>query len=412
MAGNQKTSEDVKRELLKLTKDDMTVSKITKLFGKTGAREVDPVTNKIKFKMVPPVYDIRMKIHLNANEYINKEAVDTTVGIFLFNKLLVEGLIDHIVPNGYYNEVINKKTFDKLRDIISNAVMAGKLLVDPNLINWLRAYEFYGMKLCTIFSPSYTRKLLETNQEIARKKEELLKNSKIENVQDMTRIEDSLVAEAKEKLKGDPGMTLFNSGARGSFENDYKNINLMLGPVGVPGEEGKFTFVPSNYLTGLQKDDLVAAGNTIVNSAYPKAVGTEQSGYLTKQFYAVYQSITVDEDGTDCGTKECIEIVLTPDNVEMFLYQNIMLQSGRIVTLDPDTKDQYLNKKVKIRTPMFCLSDKCCSVCAGRRPYIMQIKNIGLTAGRISNTFLNKSMKNFHSSKVKLDVVNVDKLLL
>lgn len=408
---HKKSSEEVKKELLKLTKADMTVSNISKLFGKTAVKEITP-EGKSVLKVVPPVYNIRMPIHLNAGEYINKTAVDTTVGIFLFNKLMVEGLIDHIVPNGYYNEVINKKSFDRLRNIISQAVMAGKLKVDPNLIDWLRAYEFYGMKLCTVFSPSYTRKLLETDSYITKRKEELLKSEKIESVQDMTRIEDMLVAEAKERLKGDPGMTLFESGARGSFENDYKNMNLMLGPVGVPGKENKFDFVSSNYITGLQKEDIVPAGNTIVNSAYPKAVGTEESGYITKQFYAVYQSITVDEDGTDCGTKECIEIVMNNDNLDMFLYQNIMLQSGRVVTLDPDTAPNYLNKKVRIRTPMFCLSDKCCSVCAGRRPYIMGIKNIGLTAGRIPNTLLNKSMKSFHSSKVKLDVVDINKLLI
>jgi hypothetical protein len=399
-------TQNIKKDLLKLTKDDLTVSNISKLFGKTTVKK------KGEFTIIPPKFDTKMPIHLDAGEYINTDDIDTTVGIILFNKLMIEGLVDHIVPGGFYNYVINKKTFSKLLDIISKALMSGKLPVNPNLIQWLKSYEFYSMKACTIFSPSYTRKLLETNEKIAAKKDELLKNTPIRSVQDMTKIEDTIVAMAREELKGDPGMTLFDSGARGSFENDYKNMNLMLGPVGVPGEDGKFELVQSNYIDGLKKEDFVAAGNTVVNSAYPKAVGTEHAGYQTKQFYAVYQSIVVDEDGTDCGTKRGIDIVLTEEVAESFLYQNIMLQSGRIVNLNPDTVPQYLNKKVKIRTPMFCPNDKCCSVCAGKRPYIMDIKNMGLTTGRISNTFLNKSMKAFHQSKVQLDVVDVDKLLL
>jgi hypothetical protein len=36
----------------------------------------------------------------------------------------------------------------------------------------------------------------------------------------------------------------------------------------------------------------------------------------------------------------------------------------------------------------------------------------GLTTGRISNTLLNLGMKAFHNSKIKLDVVDIDKLLI
>lgn len=61
---------------------------------------------------------------------------------------------------------------------------------------------------------------------------------------------------------------------------------------------------------------------------------------------------------------------------------------------------------------MFCKSDKICSVCAGRRFYIMGIKNVGLTTGRVTNTLLNASMKNFHNAKLKFDDINIDELLI
>ena len=140
-------------------------------------------------------------------------------------------------------------------------------------------------------------------------------------------------------------------------------------------------------------------------------VGTQKGGYLTKQYYAAYQAIQCDTDGTDCGTKLGIDITLTPDVIEDYYYQNIMTPKGPVPLTSENRKD-FENKKVTVRSSMFCRSDKICSVCAGRRFYMMGIKNIGLTSGRVTNTLLNASMKNFHEAKVKFDEVDLSTLLI
>lgn len=267
----KKISDDDKKILLSLNQDTLSVSQITNLFGKTTTKEDG------KFVIKEPRFNVRDVMHLNAKEYINVDAVDTTVGSFLFNKIMIEGMLEEIVPNHYYNEVINKKGFGKLLDLISSAVMMQKIPVNPTLIKWLKQYEFYGMKACTIFSPSYTEGLLKKNIAVQKVKEDLLKNTEINSVTDMTDIEDTLVEKSRKILKGDKGMTLFDSGARGSFDNDYKNMNLMLGPVAVPGSDGDFDLVTSNYIEGIQKKDIVAAGNVAVNAAYPKALCTKMA---------------------------------------------------------------------------------------------------------------------------------------
>lgn len=132
---------------------------------------------------------------------------------------------------------------------------------------------------------------------------------------------------------------------------------------------------------------------------------------MTKQYYAAYQSIQCDEEGTDCGSKLGLELTLTDGNIEKYYYQYVIINKGYDL-LTPDNKEKYLYKKVKLRSPMFCKGDKICSICAGRRFYIMGIKNAGLTTGRITNTMLNASMKNFHNAKLKFDDVNIDDLLI
>ena len=140
-------------------------------------------------------------------------------------------------------------------------------------------------------------------------------------------------------------------------------------------------------------------------------VGTQKSGYLTKKFFAAYQSIQIDDPGTDCGSKMGLEFTLTEEHGDGYDYQ-YNIEGNKLVLITPENRAKYIGKKVKLRSPLFCSGDKLCSICAGKRWEIMGIKNSGLTAGRVTNTLLNASMKNFHSAKVKMDRVNIDDLLV
>lgn len=140
-------------------------------------------------------------------------------------------------------------------------------------------------------------------------------------------------------------------------------------------------------------------------------IGTQDAGYLTKKFFAAYQSIQVDKPGTDCGSKNGLSFVLTEEDGDNYDYQ-YNIEGNKLVLITPQNRSKYIGKKVKLRSPMYCSGDKLCSICAGKRWEIMGIKNSGLTAGRVTNTLLNASMKNFHSAKVSLDKVNIDDLLI
>ena len=113
----------------------------------------------------------------------------------------------------------------------------------------------------------------------------------------------------------------------------------------------------------------------------------------------------------DCGTKQALEFVLTEDLVEDFLLQYIQTP-GKCVLLTEDNAKDFIGKKIRLRSPMFCKSDKICHHCMGDLPRLLNIEAIGLTTGRISNTLLAKKMKLFHNAKVKFDDVNVDDLLI
>lgn len=412
MATTNMIPPDKRDFLLKLKKEDVTVSLITKMFANRTSINRDP---KATFNTKKPEYDTRWNLHLNKGEYINHEAVDTTVGIFLFNKLLVEGGIDKVIPNGYFNEIVNKKKFNKFINYIASGIKNEVIEISPTVENFLRDYEFWAMKLTTVFSASYTEKMIRPSESLKKIKAEMLGNApKDAGINDMVNTRTKLLKVAADETKGDPGRAIFDSGARGSFENDFGNMFVAIGPIEDPAT-GKFDFVKSNYVTGISKEDIVANGNAIVNAEYPKAVGTAKGGYQGKQFNAVYQTAVLGEPGSDCGTNGGLMYTLTKDNLDLFIDQYIVDTNGKLILITGDLDSKYLNHPVKLRSPMYCLhikeGDCICSKCAGERYYKLGIRSIGLTSTSLTGQIVNKNMKLRHNLTIEMNDIDLDKLI-
>lgn len=405
-------SAQVKQELLSLTPDEYTVSLIVSKIAKTTKNVSDPRTGKRSFQITPPAWNMQAKVHLKAGEYINKDEIDTTVGSIILNKILIEGKIDSIIPGGFYNEVMTSKAFDKLLEHVSTSLMDGKIALYPNVVSFLQSFEFYGLMLSSSISPSFTSATMKVQDQIRDKRDELFaKYGDNPTLNEAIKIENELNKEAEKILKNDPGMRLYDSGARGSFKDNYKNMAIMVGPVKNPAT-GKFDIVKNNYIDGVEKKDLPAVANIIVNAAYARAVGTAEGGYLTKQFYAVYQSIAMDEPGTDCGSKGYLPIFLTPGNVKDFLWQYIVESGGKLTLLTEENASKYVNRVVKFRSPIGCLGKKICNKCMGERFYKLGLRDVGLATGRLPNSIMNASLKQFHTTKMELTQVDPNKLLI
>ncbi len=407
MAANM-IPEDLKARLLKYKKEDMTVKLITELF----ANRAKPGN---AFEVIPPVFNTQWKMNLKANEYINTTPVSTTVGIFLFNKLLVEGGISTVIPGGYYNVTITKKTFSIFLDYIAQGIMNAKISIKPTVYEFLRDYEFWGLKLVTIFSPSYTMELIKPDSALSKLREGMFnQDTSNATIAEMVQMETELLDQAKKSTDGNPGRTLFDSGSRGSFDNDFKNMFISVGPVQNP-ITGEYDFMKSNYLDGISKEDLVAAGNIIVNAEYPKAIGTAKGGYLTKQFNAVFQTILLGDPGTDCGTKGALTVTITKNNLDLYLDQYIQLANGKLVLVTPELDVSYMNHPVKLRSPMYCLhldkEDAICNHCAGERFYKLGVRSMGLTSTNLSAQLMNASLKLRHNMKVDVNKIDPNKIL-
>lgn len=400
----------VKEELLRKPRNELTVSYLVSKISNTTKIQKDDKGHR-KFDISTPEWDIRGKIHLKAGEYINTTDVDTTLGQLLLNRLLIEDYIEIAFDNHYCNDVMDKKAFGKIMDRLAVMLMENKIQLNPNVVKFLQAFEFYGLMLCSALSPSFSPGVFSVNDEIRKRRDELFaKYGDNPSTVETIKIEDELTKEAHKLLKDDPGMTLFDSGSRGSFDDNYKMMSIMVGPVKNMAT-GNFDVVKNNYFDGIDRRDIPAIANTMVNGPYAKAVGTAEGGYLTKQFYAVYQSIAIDEHGTDCGSKGYMPVFLTPQNYGKYMWQYVV-DGGRTVLLTDDNKSKYVNHAVKLRSPIGCLGKKLCNKCMGERFYKLTIENVGLTTSRLPNSIMNDSLKNFHKTKMSLATVDPDKLLI
>ena len=130
-----------------------------------------------------------------------------------------------------------------------------------------------------------------------------------------------------------------------------------------------------------------------------------------KKLAAAFQSIMVDEKGSDCGTTRTITMTLTKGNIKLFMYRYV-LERGKLVMIDDDNFKSFIGKTVKMRTPLYCKNDKYCSKCAGELYNKLGIQNVGLLTTRIGTSLLNSSLKQFHDMTLKTVEINIDDYII
>jgi len=395
-----------KEMFLSLTPDDITLSLMHSLFTDT----MDRKTGKVALSQFN-TYD---EIPLKAGEYFNKEDIVTNCGLFIFNKFLLER--DWKDSIGYVNVSLNKKGYKKLENRFAYLILTDetgtiveKFMDYLDRLCWL--LFTYHSEICA----SMTMKVCKPLPRVKAEKERLLKKYEKEiankDIPTVVKIQEELVRIAKEELKDDPSMELYDSGARGAFDNAYRQDQIIKGPV-FNASRGEWDIVTASLNEGMERKNLPTLANAIVSGSYPKSIGTGISGYQTKKINAMLQSSTLEEDGTDCGTSLYDEVLIEPNTINFYLYHNIIEKNG-YVPLTPENQSKYMGKVVKMRLPGNCTHDpSTCSVCAGRRFYMMGMTKIGLTSGRISNSLLRAKMKKSHDATVRLHKLDTERLFV
>lgn len=337
------------------------------------------------------------------NDKTNKSLFTTTIGLYIFNLLLSDCNLTNTV--GYINENLNSKKYGKVEHKMVYALIEDRITVEQ-FKKWQMTLQWL-MPLQDILSTNHTEKLLLVSKAIAKEKARLIKeNQEAINNGDPKVIEDieaKLIEIAKDYLGDDPGLDSLNSGAGAKFNNQFKNMYLIKGAIANPDPNAKqkYDIVTSSYLEGVNQTEYSLLAQSGANGSYSRGKKTSTGGYWEKLFINSLQHIHLDPEGSDCGTKRYIEVLLTEDNLNDYIYSYMITNGDGLELLDSKNCSKYFGKKIKLRYSSLCESRTgICNKCAGNLLYITSSKNVGAVTGQIPDRIKNISMKAFHDSTV------------
>lgn len=390
--------------LFDLNEEDITASMIMDLFGEFNGKTKCSPSDIIK---VP-------KGKYGPENKKNKNEFTTTVGIWLFNKLVIEKDLFDIF--GYINETIDKKKYKKMNQELSYALIEDRITVDQ-MSRFCMKPEWI-MQFVSILGYNYDEKILTCSDVATKKKNELIKKYEKEinegDLVTMNKVEKETLNHVLEYMGDDESLDVFRSGARGTLGNNFKNMFVLRGAVknNDVNSDKNFVFASSNYLDGIKPEEYSLFADAMTEGPYNRGIKTQLGGHWEKLFKSAFEPIVIDEPNTDCGTKKCITVTLTNSNIKGFMYS--WIQSGNsLIELTSQNKDKYMGKTLKIRFPIYCKqkskTGSYCAKCSGNLLYRVGRKNIGVISPMIPSILKNVSMKSFHDATINLHEMNINK---
>ena len=391
------------------TSDDVNSVNLQKYFS--NRIEKDDKTSKIT-SVSSPLYYTSDEFILRKGTLPNvKEDIQTSIGLYIINLYYVSSIFGENIP--YFNpkEGMTPKNISKLQQKIIDLMIEKK--ASPKQFGiFQRRFAWIGFKN-TLWCPGQSYDFVKMNPDVQKAKPELLKKWKeeVENGADpvasyVTMVEGPLKKIAENSLKNNSAWPIYARGGKPAFGNQYKNCTISMGPVYDP-ITGTYKIAEHSFMEGVDNNMVPLYTNIQVSAAYDRAVQTQDGGAKTKQIFAAMQSVKLNpKRGSDCGSKLYKEFVLTEQNITNNLLRFILDEkTGKLVKLTDENKKEYIGKKVKMRSPLYCKDPEYCNICAGDYFYELGVTNIGNTCTRMSSTILNLSLKSMHDISVNADTI-------
>lgn len=395
MSKRELTESEVK-EILSLTENDINMDLMKKYFAVIG-------------DATEPRFNTFDTFTLKKGTLYNTEDVTTTIGRYIFNMFSIPK--KYLEKKGYQNLVFDGDTLGDMEKTMGIMIVADELAPEE-YTNYLDKTEWLTMGMAYFLLPSVNYEMNKPLEKVVIRKKELFDEYKDEIEQGdanaANKIESELVKLAKEEFNksNNPGKDFYDSGEF-AFANNYKKTSVAAGTIMNPYTK-EIKILKSNYVDGITKEDFPYFANLTILGGYSRGVETEQGGYNTKKVNRSQQVITLGPKGSDCKTTKYLEFVLPKKIKNMYLFRYI-LDGGKEILLDDKNIDKYVDKVVKMRSPMLCEERHyICNKCAGEMLYSMGITNAGLLGSTMTGSLMNRSMKKFHNSSIIYEKTKIE----
>ena len=126
-----------------------------------------------------------------------------------------------------------------------------------------------------------------------------------------------------------------------------------------------------------------------------RALNTATTGYLTRKLVYLLNSTEAHPTLKDCKTKRVLTLRLTKDYISR-LSGRYILKGGRPVLFKPE--DYKTGDIIKLRSPVYCQSNKVCHTCYGELLKRHKTPYIGILAGSsVGERGTQLIMRTFHT---------------
>lgn len=221
--------------------------------------------------------------NLPKDKFYNNETIRTTVGKYIFNLLVLSPNI--IKSIGYQNIPMNKKGIGSIDEKVSNLLLEDKLKSGSiDFTDYLDKMQWLGFACAKFLNSSLTYSMLVPPQEVEDRKVELIEKYKdaIANSDLVTvnKMEKELIDLSKDLLKDTPDYQIYDSGARGSFGNNFKNSSIMRGAIKNLSDPTDIKISTASLNDGIPPGELHLYADLLTQASHSRAVGTREGGLI------------------------------------------------------------------------------------------------------------------------------------
>lgn len=361
-----------------------------------------------------PLFTFNEKITIDNTWLINvSDTTETTVGTLIYNYLRLVSCFGSKIP--YMTGPIDVGKIEKL--------IASKLCsnVSPELRKPDSIYVDEYMKfldsrqylrgMSNIITQAASRKSITPPEGIAEKKKELLLKykDKLNDPVELNKYEKELLDFDDNYLKGDPS---YLTSVVGKVKHTARR-KMFLGVGYDRGFNADTSVSPiMNSLTEgwtMEKGQFVDSMNVSRVGSFDRGMGTVNGGVSASLLIRATDNFTVQD--TDCGSKFGITRILSND-IEKLVGRTIIQGNELIKITDLSVANNYLNKKITIRSPGWCKlpGDNLCIVCAGEK--LGKFKNgLAIASTEVSSILLGIFMAAMHSVALEVNKLDIKKYL-
>jgi hypothetical protein len=342
------------------------------------------------------------------DNFKGSEPVDTTVGIFVANYLLL------VYPFGdkiaYLNEEI---TAAKLEKRIATLLLTGEITTRDVKDKYINTLSLFGQSN-EIVCANISEKTITIPQSIHDLRTKLVAEHKealeAGDASVMSDIEKQLITAYRNYLKGDPSLHFLLKAKY--FNVTLKKLFLVQGMTEVFGSPGKFTFVDNPMGKGWNQKDLPVIFNEVRSGSYSRAVETANGGVIAKLILRVLQDTTISIP--DCGTTKGESVEGNLETLKDFIYNYTTDDQGHTTLITDENVASFVGSKVVIRTPGYCKSDNgFCAKCFGYLFESLGQKAFAPVANDFARNQTTASLKSMHGkSHSTVDVSDLNRYLV